>query len=201
MKANFSGKTCIVGIGETEYTRWGRAKQGEFALALEAIQRAVADAGLSIDQIDGFASYSDDRNQALRLSNALGKPVRFVLDVADDQADPRTGTTVKNTYTYSSGALASITDQLSHTTTINTVNGSGQPLYDVNGGIFDALVLADLTTGPAVNNAMGDPDGDIVRNLRDAGTARNRLTVVIVVLFAICFLAFVPAPERGATRA
>ena len=40
---------------------------------------------------------------------------------------PRTGTTVKNTYTYSSGALASITDQLSHTTTINTANGTGQP--------------------------------------------------------------------------
>ena len=40
---------------------------------------------------------------------------------------PRTGTTVKNTYTYSSGALASITDQLSHVTTINTANGTGQP--------------------------------------------------------------------------
>ena len=40
---------------------------------------------------------------------------------------PRTGTTVKNTYTYSSGALASITDQLSHTITINTANGTGQP--------------------------------------------------------------------------
>lgn len=40
---------------------------------------------------------------------------------------PRTGTTVKNTYTYSSGALASITDQLSHATTINTANGTGQP--------------------------------------------------------------------------
>jgi RHS repeat-associated protein len=40
---------------------------------------------------------------------------------------PRTATTVKNTYTYSSGALASISDQLSHTTTINTANGTGQP--------------------------------------------------------------------------
>lgn len=40
---------------------------------------------------------------------------------------PRTGTTVKNTYTYTGGALTSITDQLSHATTINTYNGSGQP--------------------------------------------------------------------------
>lgn len=47
---------------------------------------------------------------------------------------PRTGTTVKNTYTYSSGALASITDQLSHTTTISTANGTGQPtkIIDAN---------------------------------------------------------------------
>ena len=47
---------------------------------------------------------------------------------------PRTGTTVKNTYTYSSGALASITDQLSHAITISTANGTGQPtkILDAN---------------------------------------------------------------------
>jgi RHS repeat-associated protein len=52
---------------------------------------------------------------------------------------PRTGTTVKNTYTYSSGALASITDQLSHTTTINTANGTGQPteITDPNSVVTD----------------------------------------------------------------
>ena len=52
---------------------------------------------------------------------------------------PRTGTTVKNTYTYSSGALASITDQLSHVTTINTANGTGQPtkITDANSVVID----------------------------------------------------------------
>ncbi|MBV8978160.1 MAG: RHS repeat-associated core domain-containing protein [Alphaproteobacteria bacterium] len=52
---------------------------------------------------------------------------------------PRTGTTVKNTYTYSSGALASIADQLSHTTTINTANGTGQPteITDPNSVVTD----------------------------------------------------------------
>jgi len=52
---------------------------------------------------------------------------------------PRTGTTVKNTYTYSSGALASITDQLSHTITINTANGTGQPteITDPNSVVTD----------------------------------------------------------------
>lgn len=52
---------------------------------------------------------------------------------------PRTGTTVKNTYTYSSGALASITDQLSHTWTINTANGTGQAtkITDPNSVVTD----------------------------------------------------------------
>lgn len=74
MSAAFSGKTCIVGIGESEYTRWGKSTKSEFALALEAIRKAVNDAGLRIQEIDGFASYADDRNQALRLANALGLP-------------------------------------------------------------------------------------------------------------------------------
>jgi RHS repeat-associated protein len=40
---------------------------------------------------------------------------------------PRTDVTVKTTYTYSSGALATITDPAGNVTTWNTVNGSGQP--------------------------------------------------------------------------
>jgi len=40
---------------------------------------------------------------------------------------PRTDVTVKSTFTYSSGALATITDPLSNVTTINTANGTGQP--------------------------------------------------------------------------
>ena len=74
MATGFPGKTCIVGIGETAYTRWGKAAKSEFALAIEAIRKAVDDAGLSIHDIDGFASYSNDRNDALRLANALGLP-------------------------------------------------------------------------------------------------------------------------------
>jgi RHS repeat-associated protein len=52
---------------------------------------------------------------------------------------PRTGTTVKNTYTYSGGKLATVTDQLSHVWTINTANGTGQPtqITDPNGVVTD----------------------------------------------------------------
>lgn len=71
-------KTCIVGIGETEYTRWGRITRPEFQLACEAILRAIADAGLTVKDIDGICSYAGDRNEALRLATELGIPqLRF----------------------------------------------------------------------------------------------------------------------------
>jgi len=69
----------IVGVGETRYTRWGKIGDGsEHALACEAIARAVADAGLSLDDVDGLASFADDRNEAVFLAAELGLPaLRF----------------------------------------------------------------------------------------------------------------------------
>jgi len=65
----------LVGVGETQYARWGKIEGiTEHALALRAIQRAVADAGLSIDDIDGLASFADDRNEAIFLAAELGIP-------------------------------------------------------------------------------------------------------------------------------
>jgi acetyl-CoA acetyltransferase len=71
-------KVAIVGIGETTYYKRGAAPVSELQLALEAIQKAVADAGLRVEDIDGFASYSNDRNEPARLATALGIPeLRF----------------------------------------------------------------------------------------------------------------------------
>ena len=39
-----------------------------------AILAAVEDAGIKVTDIDGFSSYSDDRNSAVRLASALGIP-------------------------------------------------------------------------------------------------------------------------------
>ena len=61
------GKAAIAGIGETAYYKHGQAPQSEFKLALDAILNACADAGLDPRQIDGFASYSNDRNDPSRL--------------------------------------------------------------------------------------------------------------------------------------
>ena len=53
---------CIVGVGETAYAKRGGLDTSEYQLALEAICAAVADAGMSLDEIDGLASFADDRN-------------------------------------------------------------------------------------------------------------------------------------------
>ena len=72
-------RACIVGVGETRYARWGGITDAsEHALALEAILRAVADAGLSVDAVDGLTSFAGDRNDPAFLAWHLGLPeLRF----------------------------------------------------------------------------------------------------------------------------
>jgi len=72
------GKVAVIGVGETTYYKHGQSPDPEVKLALEAILRAAADAGIDPRQIDGFASYSNDRNDPSRLAAALGLPeLRF----------------------------------------------------------------------------------------------------------------------------
>ena len=68
------GRVAVVGIGETDYYKHGQSPDAEFKLAIKAILAACQDAGIDPKQIDGFASYSDDRNDAVRLAAALGLP-------------------------------------------------------------------------------------------------------------------------------
>ncbi len=66
------GKTAVVGVGETTYYKHGQSPDPEFVLVLQAILKACEDAGISPKEIDGFASYSNDRNEPTRLAAALG---------------------------------------------------------------------------------------------------------------------------------
>ncbi len=65
------GAAVVVGVGESAYYRRGGAPVSEFQLACTAIRNAVTDAGLSLSDVDGLASYMD-RNEPVRLSAALG---------------------------------------------------------------------------------------------------------------------------------
>jgi acetyl-CoA acetyltransferase len=72
------GKVAVAGIGETTYYKHGKSPDPEFKLALMAILRACEDAGIDPRAVDGFASYSNDRNDPSRLAAALGLPaLRF----------------------------------------------------------------------------------------------------------------------------
>ena len=66
------GQVAVVGVGETVYYKHGQSPDPEFVLALKAILNAADDAGIDPRRIDGFASYSNDRNDPSRLAAALG---------------------------------------------------------------------------------------------------------------------------------
>ncbi len=73
------GKAQLVGVGESAYAKWGRIGDvTEKALAHQAILRAVEDAGLSIQDVDGMTSFAEDRNEGIFLAAELGIPeLRF----------------------------------------------------------------------------------------------------------------------------
>jgi acetyl-CoA acetyltransferase len=78
MTRTLRGRVAVAGIGETTYYKHGKSPDPEFKLALLAILKACEDAGLDPRRIDGFASYSNDRNEPSRLAAALGLPeLRF----------------------------------------------------------------------------------------------------------------------------
>ncbi len=66
------GTSAIVGVGESQFYRPGAATETEFQLACIAIKAAAEDAGLTVEDIDGFVSYAGDRNVPTRLATALG---------------------------------------------------------------------------------------------------------------------------------
>jgi acetyl-CoA acetyltransferase len=73
-----SRKACVVGIGETAYTKRGGATEREYRLALRAIVAALDDAGLTPADVDGLAPFSDERSGPWTLAGDLGlRELRF----------------------------------------------------------------------------------------------------------------------------
>lgn len=64
---------CIVGIANSRFTKWGGIRdQSEFHLAASTIVAAATDAGLPPQDIDGFSSFSNDRNEPAVMHATLG---------------------------------------------------------------------------------------------------------------------------------
>ena len=71
-------KTAIVGIGETEYVR--RSPRGAKELILEAVQKALDDAKIKPEEVDGIVTEGMDTPELIRdmdLSYTLGLNPRF----------------------------------------------------------------------------------------------------------------------------
>jgi acetyl-CoA acetyltransferase len=68
------GRVAVAGVGETVYYRHGQSPDPEFKMALQAILSACQDAGIDPREVDGFCSYSNDRNEPSRIAAALGLP-------------------------------------------------------------------------------------------------------------------------------
>jgi acetyl-CoA acetyltransferase len=77
---NLKDKACIVGVGETEYSKnSGRSEQ---RLALEAIKAACEDAGINPKELDGIVRFSVDGNDVADLARNFGiKNLRFFPEV------------------------------------------------------------------------------------------------------------------------
>jgi len=71
---------CIVGVGETEYSRSsGRTTR---AMAVEAIRKAILDAGLKAADVDGMLDYQGgDSTLANSVASDLGIRFNFYMDV------------------------------------------------------------------------------------------------------------------------
>ncbi len=72
IERSLRGRVAVVGVGETVYYKHGQSPVPEFRLALQATLAACADAGIHPHEVDGFASYSNDRADPSRLAAALG---------------------------------------------------------------------------------------------------------------------------------
>lgn len=72
MNRTLQDATAIVGTGQTEFSK--AAGRSETQLAAEAIVAALADAGLSVADVDGLVSYTIDPVDETELVRTLGIP-------------------------------------------------------------------------------------------------------------------------------
>lgn len=142
-----NGTSAIIGVGESNYYRPGGAPGTEFQLVCIAIKNAAEDAGISVDEIDGFVSYASDRNVPTRLATALGvKATRFAALSWDGGGNGVAGTLV----------LADAAITAGYANTVVCYRGLAQGQYGRFGQARDRAV-----TRPADEHAFRTPFGHV----------------------------------------
>jgi acetyl-CoA acetyltransferase len=64
------GRAAIAGIGQTEFSK--ESGRTELQLACEAVQAALADAGLAPEDVDGLVTFTMDTTEEMELARNLG---------------------------------------------------------------------------------------------------------------------------------
>jgi len=70
MPTTLKDEAAIIGIGQTPYTK--NSGVSELSLAVEAVSKAIDDAGLDPDDIDGYSSFTLDTNDEVDIARAVG---------------------------------------------------------------------------------------------------------------------------------
>jgi acetyl-CoA acetyltransferase len=81
LRPAFLGETAVAGVGYTPLSK--RSGRSVLALAVEACRNAIDDAGLSLDDVDGIASFRfmEDSVPSTAVATALGlDPANYLLD-------------------------------------------------------------------------------------------------------------------------
>ena len=68
--STYARQTAIAGIGATEFSK--RSGRSELQLAAEAVAAAIADAGLTPDDVDGMVTYTMETNPEIQVAQAVG---------------------------------------------------------------------------------------------------------------------------------
>jgi len=72
MRNNLKDKAAIVGIGATEFSK--DSGRSALRLATECVRAALDDAGLSVSDVDGLATFTMDSNTEIEVARNLGIP-------------------------------------------------------------------------------------------------------------------------------
>jgi acetyl-CoA acetyltransferase len=70
MATTLKDQAAIVGIGQTTFTK--NSGVSELALAVEAVSKAIDDAGIEPSQVDGFTTFTLDNNDEVDIARAVG---------------------------------------------------------------------------------------------------------------------------------
>ena len=174
---NLKDKYCIVGVGETEYSR--NSHRTQRAMAVEALHHAMEDAGLGPDEVDGMLSYHGaDSVGSPSVAHDLGIRLDFYMDCSGGGSSTEALVGI---------AMGVIEAGMCHTVAIfRSMNGftfrriGGSPVAGGVGAVM-AVSGAELESAPygrrsAAQNFMFS----FARHMHDYGTTSEQLAAVKV---------------------